>query len=121
MKRLILILSALPVLTLPALAGQWSRTASTAAGSFALTNRLSNAQYEPVAALVAFAAPATGTVRVDRISQGKVFPLSAQTFTNVATLVWTPDFPCGFALGDVLRVTTPAVSGSVQLIVKDTP
>ena len=115
MKRNILISIAL-LLGTAALAGQITRTGSTSGGSFSVTNSVSNVQYAPVAALITFAAPATGTVKVERVSASNTFELSRHTFTNERSLIWLPDFKCGFAHQEVLRVSFPPSNGAVQVI-----
>jgi hypothetical protein len=115
MRRLILGL--LVVLTASAaLAGGWCSTYSLASGSVDVTNTQANSSWVPVAVLLKFDAVTNSVMTVQRVSQSNTFVLGSANVSNVTSTVWTPEADYPFSFGDVLRVTSTATNGQVQII-----
>ena len=118
MKKIALALVAILAGVIVALAGGWSQTFSLATGTVAITNTQANSVWEPVAVLWSYPSAATGAIEVFRASQGYTYLLSSATLTGVTSAVWVPEAPYPFATGDVLRITSAATNGVVQVIRK---
>ena len=119
MKRILFV--AIMILTacrLAALAGGWSQTFSLTPGLVALTNSQDNSVWTPVAVMLNFTAPRSGTAEVWRVSQEHSFMLANCAFTNVSTVVWVPDAPYPFNPGEVLILRSSVTNGIVQVIRK---
>ena len=82
----------------------------------AITNTQANSSWAPVAVLVKFDAPATGTLTVRRVSQGNTYTLGCCTFAGSTNLVWVADCEYPFAFGDVLFISSTATNSVVQII-----
>ena len=115
MKAFYLIVS---VLALPfvVLAGGSAASFRLDAGGVAITNTQANSSWAPVAVLVKFDAPATGTLTVRRVSQGNTYTLGSCTFAGSTNLVWVADCEYPFAFGDVLFISSTATNSVVQII-----
>jgi len=85
-------------------------------GSVAITNTQANSSWAPVAVLVKFDAPATGTLTVRRQSQGNTYTLGSCTFAGATNLVWVADCEYPFGFGDVLVISSTATNGMLQII-----
>jgi len=72
----------------------------------------------PVSVLLRYAAPATGTAWVWRVSSEYTFTLAMATFTNVTSIVWVPNVEYPFTYGDSLVVRSSATNGVVQVLRK---
>ena len=94
----------------------WAVTHSLAGGSVALTNGQANAVWVPVAVLWVFPGPTDAALSVERVSQGNTFRLGLHSISIGTSAVWVPEGEYSFAEGDVLRVTSSATNGSVQVI-----
>jgi hypothetical protein len=115
MRRLILsVLMALAANA--ALAGGWCSTYSLTSGSVDVTNTQANSSWVPVAVLLKFDAATNSVVTVQRVSQSNTFVLGSANVSNVTSTVWTPEADYPFSFGDVLRVTSSATNGQVQVI-----
>lgn len=99
-----------------ALAGGYAVTRSLAGGTVAVTNHQANAVWSPVAVLLAYGSPATGTVAVARVSGGVEYALGSHGAAGATGLVWVADAPYPFAAGDVLVVRSPETNGTAQVI-----
>lgn len=97
-------------------AGGWSSTYSLGAGTVDVENEQVNSSWMPVAVLFKFDAAANGVVTVQRVSQSNTFVLGSANLSNVTSAVWTPEAEYPFGFGDVLRVTSTATNGQVQII-----
>lgn len=115
MKRLILSLL-IAVSASVALAGGWCSTYSLGSGSVDVTNEQANSSWVPVAVLLKFDAVTNSVVTVQRVSQSNTFTLGSANLSNVTSTVWAPDANYPFSFGDVLRVTSSATNGHVQII-----
>ena len=82
----------------------------------AITNTQANSSWAPVAVLVKFDAPATGTLTVRRVSQGVNVVVGSCVFANVSSVVWVPDAAFWFEFGDVLVIRSSATNGVAQLM-----
>ena len=117
MKRVLVVL--LLVATAGATwAGGWSGTYSLASGEVGLTNSQANSSWVPVSVLLTFTAPGNGTTEVWRVSQAHSFMLANCVFTNMTTVVWVPDAPYPFGLGEALVIRCSVTNGVVQIIRK---
>ena len=85
-------------------------------GTVAITNTQANSSWVPVAVLVKFDAPATGTLTVRRVSQGNTYTLGRCAFTGATNLVWVADCEYPFGFGDVLVISSTATNGVAQII-----
>ena len=85
-------------------------------GSVVLSNSQANSSWTPVSVMIAYAGPSSGTVAVWRVSQGSWFNLATCAFTNVTTVVWTPDLAYVFSYGDALRILSSETNGVAQVI-----
>ena len=101
-----------------AVAAPWASTESLEGGSVAVTNGQANSVWAPVAVLWKFAVATNAALVVSRASQGGTFLLSSQNVANASTAIWIAEAPYPFASGDVLRVTSSATNGVVQIIRK---
>jgi hypothetical protein len=115
MRRLILVLL-MAVTASAALAGGWCSTFSLAGGSVDLTNMQANSTWVPVAVLLKFDQATNSVVTVQRVSQSNTFVLGSANVSNVTSTVWAPEADYPFGFGDVLRVTSTATNGQVQII-----
>ena len=88
-------------------------------GGVAITNTQANSSWAPVAVLVKFDAPATGTLTVRRQSQGNTYTLGSCTFAGATNLVWVADCEYPFGFGDVLSVSSTATNGVAQVLRKE--
>ena len=87
-----------------------------AGGTVAVTNAQANSVWSPVAVLLAYRTPATGSVAVARISGGVEYALGSHEAAGATGLVWVADAPYPFAAGDVLVVRSPETNGTAQVI-----
>jgi len=87
-------------------------------GAVAVTNTQANSSWVPVAVLVKFDAPATGSAAVLRISQGVTYTLGICSFAGASNVVWVSDCAYPFGCGDVLLVSCTATNGTVQILVR---
>ena len=101
-----------------ALAAPWASMESLEGGSVAVTNGQANSVWAPVAVLWKFAGATNSALAVARVSQGATFLLSSQNVVNASTAIWISEAPYPFVCGDVLRVTSSATNGVVQIIRK---
>ena len=101
-----------------ALAGGFAVTRSLEGGVVAVTNAQANGAWSPVAVLLAYGTPATGTVSVARVSGGVEFPLGARDVAGATGLVWVADAPYPFTFGDALVVRSAGTNGTAQVILK---
>ena len=99
-------------------AGGWSGTYSLAGGTVGLTNTQANTSWVPVAVLLAFTEPGSGTTEVWRVSQEHSFRLASCVFTNMTTVVWVPDAQYPFEVGEALVISSSVTNGVVQIIRK---
>ena len=99
-----------------ALAGGFVVTRSLESSAVAVTNAQANSVWAPVAVLVSYGTPATGTVSVARISAGVEYALGSHTVVGATGLVWIADAPYPFALGDVLVLRSAETNGTAQVI-----
>lgn len=99
-------------------AGGWSGTYSLASSTVGLTNTQANTSWVPVAVLLAFAEPGSGTTEVWRVSQEHSFRLANCVFTNMTTVVWVPDAQYPFGSGEALIIRSSVTNGVVQVIRK---
>jgi len=99
-----------------ALAGGFVVTRSLEGGTVAVTNAQANSVWSPVAVLVAYGTPATGTVSVARISGGVEYALGSHEAAGATGLVWVADAPYPFATGDVLVLRSAETNGTAQVI-----
>jgi len=106
------------VLPLAAVAGGAAASFRLDAGGVAITNTQANSSWVPVAVLVKFDAPATGTLTVRRVSQGNTYMLGSCTFAGSTNLVWVADCEYPFGFGDVLVISSTATNGVVQLLTR---
>jgi hypothetical protein len=118
MKKILLGVVSILAGTLVALGGGWSQTFSLAAGVVAITNTQENSVWEPVAVLWSYPSAATGTIAVNRTSQGNSYMLSSMAMTGSTAVVWVTQTPYPFATGDVFRITSDVTNGVVQVIRK---
>lgn len=102
----------------PALAGGYAATFPLAAGSVDVTNVQANSVWVPVAALVRYDEPTDVTIDIWRLSQGHTYLLSTHSAVAASSAIWIAETDYPFALGDVLRVTSSATNGVMQLIRK---
>ena len=70
----------------------------------------------PVAVLFQFDAETNSVMSVERVSQSNTFVLGAANVSNVTSTVWVPEAEYPFDYGDLLRVTSSATNGQVQII-----
>ncbi len=119
MKRWFL-LGIAPLLIGPTLllAGGFGHTYAIGTGTVTISNSQANSSWVPVSVLIRYAAPATGTAEVSRVSQEHEFVLAACTFTNVTSIVWVPDIEYPFTYGDALVIESSATNGIVQILRK---
>lgn len=101
-----------------ALAGGFVVTRRLDSGEVAVANTQANSVWSPVAVLVSFETPATGTVSVARISGGVEYLLGSHEASGATGLVWVADAPYPFAEGDVLVVRSAETNGTVQVILQ---
>ena len=94
----------------------FSHSFSLVAGSVTVSNSQANSSWAPVSVMFSYEGPSTGTAAVWRVSQGRSFNLASCTFSNVTTIVWTPDVAYVFSYGDALRVLSSVTGGFVQVI-----
>lgn len=119
MKRILAGLVIMAALVGPVVAGDaWVSTYSLVGGGVSLTNGQANSVWVPVAVLWSFDVGTTAAVAVERVSQGGTFVLGAHSVSNGTSAVWAPDADYPFAVGDVLRITSSATNGVVQVIRK---
>jgi len=110
-------LAVLVAITGAALAGGFVVTRSLdGGGTVAVTNTQANSVWSPVAVLLTYATPATGTVAVARISGGVEYALGSYDAAGATGLVWVADAPYPFATGDVLAVRSGETNGTAQVI-----
>jgi hypothetical protein len=117
MKRLMLVLC-VAVVAGSVWAGGWSGTYSLAGGEVGVTNTQANSSWVPVAVLMAYTTPGTGTAEVWRVSGGVSYRLASNAFTNMTTVVWVPDAAYPFGLGEALVIRSSVTNGVVQVIRK---
>ena len=117
MKRVLLVLVVLAAVG-AAVAAPWASTESLASGSVAVTNRQANSVWTPVAVLWKFSTPTNAALTVSRVSLGETFLVSSQNVANAGTAIWIPEAPYPFECWDVLRVSSTATNGVVQIIRK---
>ena len=101
-----------------ALAGSMVVTRSLGGGTLAVTNAQANSVWSPVAVLMAFRTPATGTVSVARVSGGVAYELGAHAASGATGLVWVADAAVPFGTGDVLVVRSPETNGTAQVVIR---
>jgi hypothetical protein len=118
MKTLCVMAVWLSLAVLGVFAGGMASTHSLATGRVAVTNVQANSSWVVVAVAVAFDAVATGTVMVQRVSQGHAYTLATCVHAAVTNLVWCPDADFPFAYGDALVVDSTATNGVVQVMRK---
>jgi len=117
MKKLVVILGIACAAQLAA-AGSIASTHPLAKGTVALTNTQVNSVWIPVAVLVSFPTPNTGSFQVWRSSQAHSYLLDSCTFTNVSTVIWEPNVNFPFTLGEALVIRSSITNGFVQVIRK---
>ena len=116
MKAVFLGLFSALVFPFAVLAGGSAASFRLDAGGVAITNTQSNSSWVPVAVLVKFDAPATGTLTVRRVSQGNTYTLGSCAFAGATNLVWVADCEYPFGFGEVLVISSTATNGVVQII-----
>ena len=116
MKLLYMCFVAAMVGPFAAVAGGSAASFRLDAGGMAITNTQANSAWAPVAVLVKFDAPATGTLTVRRVSQGNTYTLGCCTFAGATNLVWVADCEYPFGFGDVLVISSTAPNGVAQII-----
>ena len=119
MKRVLFVTGLLAAgLATAALAGGYAVTRSLAGGTVAVTNAQANSVWSPVAVLLAYRTPATGTVAVARVSGGAEYALGSHAAAGATGLVWVADAAYPFAAGDVLVVRSPQTNGTAQVVLR---
>jgi len=89
-----------------------------ASGTVSISNTQKNASWVPVAVLLRFEAPVTGTVTVTRETGGNSFQLATVDLSDNQSAIWVPEADYRFNVNDVLTVTSTANNGSVEIIRK---
>ena len=87
-------------------------------GTVTISNRQANSTWFPVAVLWKFDSATDSALAVYRVSDGVSFLLSSIVVTNGTTAVWVSEAAYPFDRGDVLRMTSSATNGNVQVIRK---
>jgi len=87
-------------------------------GVVAVTNTQANSSWVPLAVLVKFDAPSTGTLTVRRVSQGNTYTLGICNFAGATNLVWVADCEYPFGFGDVLTVSSTVTNGVAQILLR---
>ena len=118
MKALFLGFVAAMLVPLVSFAGGSAASFQFTSGVLAVTNTQANSSWVPLAVLVKFDAPATGTLTIRRISQGNTYTLGSCTFTGATNLVWVADCEYPFGFGDVLTVSSTATNGVAQILTR---
>jgi hypothetical protein len=118
MKGLILacVAAVLAGVTLALAGSAWSTSESLVGGTVTVSNGQANSSWVPVAVLIQYAGPSSGTVDVRRVSQGLNVVLGVCVITNVTSVVWVPDGPYPFACGEALVIGSSETNGLLQLI-----
>jgi hypothetical protein len=98
------------------LAGGFASSHRLTGGTVAVTNTQANSSWVPVAVLLKFDTATNSLMTVQRVSQSNAFVLGSVNLSNVTSTVWAPEADYPFGFGDVLRVTSSATNGQVQVI-----
>jgi hypothetical protein len=118
MKRILLTILGLIIVTCAVHAAPWAKTYSMSGPTVALTNQQANSVWLPVVVLWKFSMATNMTLSVTRESQGNTYLLGKVSTTNACTIIWVPEADYPFEYGDVLQVTSTVTNGQVQIIRK---
>ncbi|NOU36237.1 MAG: hypothetical protein HOO88_05665 [Kiritimatiellaceae bacterium] len=113
-----MVLAALLLVGNAAFAAGIASTHSLNSGTVAITNTQKRSTWVPVALLFRFAAPASGTITVERRTGSTAFLLTGCTLSNNQHAVWVPEADIPFNENDSLNITSTITNGTVEIIRK---
>jgi hypothetical protein len=99
-----------------ALAGSWAGTYSLEDGTVAVTNGQENSVWMPVAVLFGFDSETNSVMSVERVIESNTFVLGSASVSNVTSSIWVAEAEYPFEFGDVLRITSSATNGYIEII-----
>ena len=96
----------------------WTTEHVLVEGEASVSNLQKNSAWVPVAVMMRFEEPTSGQIKVIRERDGKRYTLGICVFVDAISVVWVPDAPYSFTLGDRLVVESNLPDGVVQVIRK---
>ncbi len=96
----------------------WTTVHELVDGETTVTNTQRNSAWVPVAVMIRFEEPTSGQIKVIRERGGERYTLGICVFVDAISVVWVPDAPYSFTLGDTLVVESNLPEGTIQLIRK---
>jgi hypothetical protein len=96
----------------------WTTDHALVNGAVNVTNSQKNSSWVPVAVMMRFDEDTSGSMKVIRERNGRRYTLGVCVFADAVSVVWVPDVPYSFGLGDTLRIECSELSGTVEVIRK---